>query len=106
MSDALVVEDHEAAELARELAERRGVTVEQAVVDSLRTALDTAVRPPGAGIEQGSGPVQVPSLEDMTSAQRAALEELQALVADARPYVIPGATSDHSDLYDEHGLPV
>ncbi|AWN38399.1 type II toxin-antitoxin system VapB family antitoxin [Methylobacterium radiodurans] len=106
MSDALVVEDHEAAELARELAERRGVTVEQAVIDSLRTALDTASQPAAARIERAPGPVIVPSLDDMTPAQRAALEALHALVADARAYVLPGATSDHSDLYDEHGLPV
>jgi antitoxin VapB len=45
------------------------------------------------------------AMVDLTPEQRAFVDELMALArrsADAAP---PGMTSDHSDLYDESGLP-
>ena len=39
MTEALIVENDEAYALARELAERRGVSLEEAVVASLRSSL-------------------------------------------------------------------
>ncbi len=103
MSEALIVEDREAAALAQELAERRGVSVERAVVDSLRAALGTSAHRPSDDVR---APLRIPTLEEMTPDQRAKLARLQALIDRARPLVKPGATSDHSDLYDAFGLPI
>jgi antitoxin VapB len=100
--EALVVEDSEAAALARELAERRGVSVEEAVVASLRETLAAAPPPPPAEPR----PIRVPTLAEMTPEQRARYESLRALVREAGAFIRPGATSDHSDLYDEFGLPI
>lgn len=103
MSEALVIEDREAADLAHESAERRGVSVERAVVDPLREALSAAAVRPARSVPR---PVRIPTLEEMTAAQRADLERLRTLVDGVQPRIKPGATSDHSDLYDEFGLPI
>lgn len=42
---ALHIRDERAARLAKELAERKGVTMTQAVVEALETALDREMRP-------------------------------------------------------------
>lgn len=101
MTERLIVEDDEAHALARELAERRGVSVEEAIVASLRASLDEA-RP----ARPAPTPVRIPTLEELTPEQRADLEALRALIREAAPYIIPGASSDHRDMYDEHGLPI
>ncbi|GJD59706.1 type II toxin-antitoxin system VapB family antitoxin [Methylobacterium dankookense] len=103
MSEALVIEGREAADLAHELAERRGVSVERAVVDSLREALSAAAGRPAGSVP---GPVRVPTLKEMRPDQRARYERLQALALEGEALKKPGATSDHSDLYDEFGLPI
>ena len=100
--DALIVDRDEALGLARELAERRGVSIDEAVVASLRASLretwpDDRARPQ---------PIRVPSLEELTPEQRADYEAMRALVRKAAAHRVPGATSDHSDLYDERGLPI
>ena len=100
--EALIVADEEALSLARELAERRGLSIDQAVVASLRAAL--------AGAEPGDRPsmrpVRVSSLEELTPEQRADYEALRRLAREAAAHKIPGATSDHRDMYDEFGLPI
>lgn len=103
MSGALVIEDREAADLAHELAERRGVSVERAVVFSLRDALNASAARPAGSVP---GPAPVPAIEDITAAQRAGLKRLQTLIDGVQPRIKPGATSDHDDLYDEFGLPI
>ncbi len=42
---ALHIRDERAARLAKELAERKGMTMTQAVVEALETALDREARP-------------------------------------------------------------
>ncbi len=42
----------------------------------------------------------------LTPAQQADYGALRALVQDVASYRQPGATSDHSDFYDESGLPI
>lgn len=100
--DALIVEDGEAAGLARELADRKGTSIGEAVVASLRASLESA--PPTSSALTGTLPV--PTLEQLTPEQRADYEDLRALVRAAQAYIVPGATSDHSYLYDENGLPI
>lgn len=100
MTERLIVEDDEAHTLAQELAERRGVSLAEAVVSSLRESLHAVpgtLFPPRIGI---------PSLDEMTIEQRADYDALRALVREAAAHIVPGATSDHSYLYDENGLPI
>jgi hypothetical protein len=42
----------------------------------------------------------------MTPAQQASYGALMALSREASKHKRPGATSDHSDMYDEFGLPI
>jgi hypothetical protein len=49
---------------------------------------------------------RLPKVEDMTPTQRAEYEALMALAKEAAKHKRPGATSDHSDMYDEKGLPI
>lgn len=53
-------------------------------------------------------PKRVPIVpyEQMTPEQQARYDRLTALVEAAAPFRVPGATSDHSDMYDEYGLPI
>ena len=43
---------------------------------------------------------------EITPAQRAGYEALRTLSHEAAKHKRPGATSDHSDMYDENGLPI
>ncbi|WP_157063910.1 hypothetical protein [Methylobacterium tarhaniae] len=42
----------------------------------------------------------------LTPTQQANYKALRALVQDVARHRLPGATSEHSDFYDENGLPV
>ena len=42
----------------------------------------------------------------LTPAQQEDYDTLRALVENVARYRLPGATSDHTDLYDANGLPV
>lgn len=100
--DALILESDEAASLARQLAGRRGTSVDEAVVSSLRASLNGTLpseHPPPR-------PVRVPSVEELTPEQRADYEAMKALVRELAAHRVPGATSDHGDMYDENGLPI
>lgn len=89
MSKQLNIRSDEAHRLAQIISERTGRPVVEVVVQALR---DLGAR--------------LPALEGMTPAQRAEYEALRALARQAAKHKRPGATSDHSDMYDEHGLPV
>ncbi len=89
MPKQLNIRSDEASGLAHEIAERLGTTVTDAVLEALR--------------EFGS---KLPKADGMTPTQRADYEALLALANEAAKHKRPGATSDHSDFYDEHGLPV
>lgn len=104
MTERLIVDDDEAYTLARDLAERRGVSVEEAVVSSLRASLE-AVEPPAPSQTAQTAPFRIPTLEELTPRQREIYERLGALAAETAAQKRPGATSDHRDMYDDRGLP-
>ena len=105
MADALIIEDQEALALARDLAERRGTSVDEVVLTSLRAASreDTGSRPAG---QDRPVPPRILKPDEMTPEQRARYARLRALAERGAALKKPGATSDHSDLYDEFGLPI
>jgi hypothetical protein len=49
---------------------------------------------------------RLPKVENLTPTQRASYEALMAAAKRASKHKKPGATSDHSDMYDEKGLPI
>jgi hypothetical protein len=50
-------------------------------------------------------PLRLPAVEDLTLAQRKEYERLRALSRESAKHKLPGATSDHADMYDDFGLP-
>jgi hypothetical protein len=44
--------------------------------------------------------------ESMSPKQREVNESLRALSVETAKHKVPGATSDHSDMYDDNGLPI
>lgn len=88
MTKQLSVRSEEAYRLAHVIAGELGRPVVQVVEEALRA--------------YGS---KLPSREGMNPAQRADYEALRALAREAARHKLPGATSDHSDMYDEFGLP-
>jgi hypothetical protein len=85
----LNIRSDEAYRLARRLAKKRGQTVTEVVTDALR-AQDAPAKPKR----------EVPRKQAEETFRR--LMELSERTARAAQ---PGASSDHSYLYDEHGLP-
>ena len=47
----------------------------------------------------------LPEVSELSMKQRAAYERLRALSSEAAAHKVPGATSDHEDMYDDFGLP-
>ena len=88
MTKQLSIRSEEAYRLAHVIADELGKPLVQVVEDALR--------------EYGS---KLPQRDGMTPAQRADFEALRALSREAAKHKLPGATSDHSDMYDEFGLP-
>jgi hypothetical protein len=84
----LNIRSDEAHRLAQLISDRTGRPVVDVVVEALRQMS-----------------AKLPSVDDLNSAQRAAYEDLRALAHETAKYKKPGATSDHSDMYDEFGLP-
>lgn len=105
MTDALVIEDGEALALARDLAERRGTSVDEAVLSALRTASYEEIRA-RPETQARPTPPRILTPDEMNPEQRARYDRLRALAKLGGSLKKPGATSDHSDLYDEHGLPI
>lgn len=48
----------------------------------------------------------LPGEDDLTPERRVGYEALRALAREAAKHKLPGATSDHSDMYDDNGLPI
>ena len=88
MAKQLSVQSEEAYRLAHIIAEELGEPVEQVVEEALRDC-----------------GTKLPSRDGMTAAQRADYGTLRALSREAARHKLPGATSDHSDMYDQFGLP-
>ncbi len=82
----LNIKDKALIERLRRLAERRQTTM----VEVLRQAVEREEHAEDA------------AREARIAAKLAAMREISDRVAKMAP---PGATSDHSDLYDEHGAP-
>ena len=97
--DALVVQNDEALSLARELAERRGTSVDEAVLTALRASLQSSV---GDWLPEPRLPS--PDTASMTLQQRARYNSILDLARSVAAKK-PGGTSQHNDLYDEFGLP-
>ena len=89
MTKQLNVRSDEAFQLAHTIADETGQPLTTVVVEALRAYGDSQ-----------------PKREDMTPSQRAPYEALRALSRETAKRKKPGATSDHSDMYDEYGLPI
>lgn len=89
MTKQLNIRSDEAHQLAHDIADHLGTTVGEAVLQALREY--------GTRFEPSEG---------MTPTQRAEYRALRALAREAARHKRPGATSDHSDMYDENGLPI
>jgi antitoxin VapB len=88
MGRQLSIRNDEVYRLAHEVAADMGKPVTEAMLTLLR-----AYKP------------RVPGREKFTREQRAWLDEVRALAIEAAKHKPPGMTSDHSDMYDEYGLP-
>jgi antitoxin VapB len=91
MGRQLNIRSDEAYVLAHKLARKQKRSVTAVVVDALREQ------------EKSMQPA-----EDIYSEQAVEerLKQLNALIAKFKGSLEPGITSDHSDMYDEHGLPI
>ncbi|MGP9820687.1 hypothetical protein ACTZWW_11785 [Salinarimonas sp. NSM] len=96
MGKELHVSD-ETFELARRIAEGADRSVDAVLADALRRVVPDR----RAAEEPPRRDARMPTPEAI-AARRAALRALQAEIARMKP---PGTTSDHSDMYDESGLP-
>ena len=84
MSHQLNIKGEEAYRLANELAALHGESLTSAVTRALRDALERERRE-----------------RDVA----AKVADVLALAKEIKAHLEPGTTSDHSWLYDEHGLP-
>jgi hypothetical protein len=89
MARQLNIRSDEAYKIAHWLAKTRGRTVTEVVTDALRRAQGECEPAPEVSPEQAAETIRI-------------LMELSERSAKAAK---PGTTSDHSYLYDEHGLP-
>jgi antitoxin VapB len=89
MPRQLNIRSDEAYETATTLAKRLNTTTTDVVLRALRKL---------AGEQAAAtGP--------LTERQQRDYDALRAIVAEVARHKLPGATSDHSDMYDEFGLP-
>ncbi len=91
MTKQLNVRSDEAYLRAKRLAERYGLSTTEVVLKALRQ-LDTEA-------------VILPPYESLPEQSKRDHEHFKELARMAREEMGALATSDHSDLYDEHGLP-
>jgi hypothetical protein len=91
MPRQLNIRSDEAYETAHRLADHLGQTTTKIVEDALRAYTAGRI---------------LPSKKVTKEEADAFVLEIQQMVEALRPYRMPGATSDHSDIFDEHGLPI
>lgn len=89
MARQLNIRSDEAFETAKRLARRQGRPVTEVVLNALRT-YDAAVTADA----------------DLTPEQQAEYEAWREIARQAAQSAKSGAASDHSDMYDEFGLPI
>ena len=90
MPRQLNVRSDDAYRIAHDIAQRLHITATQVV--------ERALRAYGSSMQC--------SADGMTPTQRAEYAALTELARKAAQHKRPGATSDHSDMYDEYGLPI
>ena len=88
MTKQITIRDEDYA-LALDMAERLGASIDDVVAKALRDM-------------SGHSSVKRP----LDARQQAELADIRALVKEAQQHIVPGASSDHSFLYDANGLPV
>ena len=86
----LNIRSDEAYSRASSLAQRLGRTTTDIVVEALR---------------RYEADVEPRNMHGRTPEQQRRFDRIKALAEEASRYKLPGATSDHSDMYDENGLP-
>lgn len=91
MPRQLNIRSDKAYDTARELSREYGVTTTKIVEDAL---------------DEYRARRSLPSRKVTKEEAAAFVREIETLIAAARPFRKPGATSDHSDMYDENGLPI
>jgi antitoxin VapB len=91
MARQLNIRSDEAYKIAHRLAKRRGQTVTAVVTDALRQQ------------QEHDRPAARPEVPPEQSAET--IRMLLELSERSSRAAKPGSTSDHSYLYDEHGLP-
>ena len=89
MGRQLNIRSDEAYRIAHDIAKRLNVSTTEVVVKALHDY--------GARV--------APSIEGMTPTQRSEYKALMGLARRTGKTKQPGATSEHSDLYDDFGLP-
>lgn len=88
MAKQLNIRNDEVYHLAHRIASEMGKPVTEAMLAVLRAHHQ-----------------RVPTVEELTPAQRKTYDRLRALAHEAAKHKKPGATSDHDDMYDDFGLP-
>ena len=88
MTKQLNIRNDEVYALAHRVAADMGKPVVEAVLTLLRAY-----------------PLRLPNVDELTPTQLASYERLRALSKEAARHKLPGATSDHGDMYDDFGLP-
>lgn len=88
MPKQLNVTSDEAFEVAHDLAQRLKKSTDEVAETALR---EYNARQPS---------------DELTPEQKAFVDDIMALASQAAAAARPGATSDHSDFYDENGLPI
>ena len=91
MPRQLNIRSDRAYETARRLAEHCNTSTTRVVEDAL---------------DEYASRRMLPSAKVTKDEAAAFLAELDRLIEAARPFRKPAATSDHSDMYDENGLPI
>jgi hypothetical protein len=90
MTRQLNIRSDEAHAIATEIARELGTTTTDAVTAALREYRDR----------------HLPRLEVSPEEAEETYRILMELAREFSKHKRPGATSDHSDMYDEHGLPI
>ena len=91
MQKQLNIRSDMAYETATQLARRLGTTTTEVVVRALEDLSRKTYR--------------APTYADLTTEQKADVDRILAMAEEVRHTLAPGVTSDHSDIYDESGLP-
>lgn len=89
MTKHLDIRSEEVSRLANAIAARLDISVTDTVLRALREF--------GSRLEQH---------DELTPSQQQEYDALRAIAREASAHRVPGATSDHSDMYDEYGLPI